>query len=276
MCSSPANRGGRRSSSPASGSTPCRLWLRDFDGDGRAEGYLGGGGSDPACYDLKKVSCKWTFAGAPFTRATRLGISTATASPSMVSGGGDGFLYVVAPGRQVPFSRSMGAAITVLAVVPGLADREGRDALAVGLETGQVLLPRPRLEADGSAELGEPVEHLAALAARRLSPSAILAAGNSGQAIRIDLEPLGRAELTGEGSPISSRILRYAQNDGLLRFDEHDTVNEDCVQLGIVSVGEPEVCAGDEVDNAQIDPAELLVERAVFGREILRGRGAWS
>ena len=62
----------------------------------------------------------------------------------------------------------------------------------------------------------------------------------------------------------------------LLRFDEHDAVDEDRVQLGIVSVGEPEVRAGDEVDHAQINPAEFLVERAVFGREILRGRGPCS
>ena len=53
-----------------------------------------------------------------------------------------------------------------------------------------------------------------------------------------------------------------------LRSDQHDAIDEDRVQRRIVPVGEPEVRSGDEVDDAQINPAEFLVERAVFGGEI--------
>jgi len=55
-----------------------------------------------------------------------------------------------------------------------------------------------------------------------------------------------------------------------LRSDQDDAIDEDRVQFGIVSVGEPEVRARYEVDNAQINPAEFPVERTVFGGEILR------
>ena len=103
----------------------------------------------------------------------------------MVSGGGDGFLYVVnCRDGKFCFSRSMGAAINVLAVVPGLARAKG-DALVVGLETGRVVFLGHGLKTIGSAELGEPVEHLAVLR-RTGGPSAILAAGSSGRAIRIE------------------------------------------------------------------------------------------
>jgi hypothetical protein len=53
-----------------------------------------------------------------------------------------------------------------------------------------------------------------------------------------------------------------------LRSDQDDAVDEDRVQRGIVSMGEPKVRSRDEVDNAQINPAEFPVERAVFGAEI--------
>ena len=81
-------------------------------------------------------------------------------------------------------TRRMGAAINVLAVVPGLA-RAKDDALVVGLETGHLVLLGRGLKTIGSAELGEPVEHLAALRGTG-GPSAILAAGSSGRAIRIE------------------------------------------------------------------------------------------
>ena len=168
------------------GTSPCRLWLRDLDGDGVPEGFLGGGGSDPACYDLKRVRCKWTFAGASVhPRDVALWDADGDGQPEMVSGGDDGFLYV-AGCRDGKFrlSRSVGAGINVLAVVPGAAG--GGGALAVGLETGRVLLIGRGLTPMAWAELGEPVVHLAVLR-QAGRPPAILAAGSDGHAIRIEL-----------------------------------------------------------------------------------------
>ncbi len=171
------------------GLAPCRLWLRDFDGGGLLKGYLGGAGSDLACYDLKKVSRKWAFAEAPVHPCdAALADIDGDGQPQIISGGGDGFLYVVgARDGKFRFSRSTGAPITALAAAPGLAGRQD-DALAVGLETGRVLLVGRGLKRLGAAELDEPVEHLAVLRRPGHKPS-ILAAGNRGRAIRINLEP---------------------------------------------------------------------------------------
>jgi hypothetical protein len=168
------------------GTSPCRLWLRDLDGDGVPEGYLGGGGSDPACYDLKQVRCKWTFAGAPVhPRDVALWDADGDGQPEMVSGGGDGFLYVTnCRDGKFRSSRSVGAAITVLAVVPGTADTG--DMLAVGLESGQLLLVGRGLTPMARADLGEPIAHLAALR-RAGRPPAVWAAASNGHAILIDL-----------------------------------------------------------------------------------------
>jgi hypothetical protein len=189
------------------GLAPCRLWLGDLDGDGLQKGYLGGAGSDLACYDLKKVSRKWTFAAAPVHPADAALVDIdGDGQPEIISGGGDGFLYVVeARDGKFRFSRSMGAAITALAAVPvmktgtgsatgGAVTEAERPSIAVpvpvfivGLETGKVLLVGRGLKPLGSAELGAPVEHLAVLRRAGRGPS-ILAADNHGRAIRVNLE----------------------------------------------------------------------------------------
>ncbi|HJN15132.1 MAG TPA: VCBS repeat-containing protein, partial [Armatimonadota bacterium] len=111
------------------GVSPCRVWLRDLDGDGAAECYVGGGGSDLACYDLKAMRCRWSFADSPIhpRDAAMLDID-GDGSPEIVGGGQDGFLYVLGADGAFRFSQSFGAAITRLQPLPDAR-------LAVGLRT---------------------------------------------------------------------------------------------------------------------------------------------
>jgi hypothetical protein len=170
------------------GMAPGRVWLRDLDGDGVPECYLGGGGTDLAGYDLRAVQCRWKFNGAAIhPRDAALGDVDGDGQPELVSGGGDGFLYVVGRDGAFRFSRSVGAGITALAVVPGGAGES--DSLVVGLETGQVLLLGRDLQPLGQAQVGdEAVRHLAVLRRTQGGP-AIIAADDTGQSVRVELGP---------------------------------------------------------------------------------------
>jgi len=68
----------------------------DFDGSGIPKCYVGGGGTDIACYDLKKKELKWTFDKMPVhpSDAAILDID-ADGKPEIVASGCDGFLYVL-------------------------------------------------------------------------------------------------------------------------------------------------------------------------------------
>jgi len=116
------------------GVSPCRVWLADLDGDGALECFIGGGGSDLACYDLKAMRHRWSFADAPIhPRDAALLDIDADGSPEVLGGGEDGFIYVLGADGRFRFSQSLGAAITRLLPV-------GEDTLAVGLQTGSVVL----------------------------------------------------------------------------------------------------------------------------------------
>ena len=162
------------------GTDPCRVWLQDLDGDGALELYVGGGGSDLACYDLKTMRCRWAFGGAPVhPRVAAMLDLDGDGTPELVDGGDGGFLYVIGSDGGFRFSRSVGAGVTGLLALPGRR-------LAVGLETGAVLLCDSDLTPTHSITLGDaPVSQLA-LVGTAEAP-VLVASDSDGRAARIAL-----------------------------------------------------------------------------------------
>jgi hypothetical protein len=173
------------------GVSPCRVWLRDLDHDNVPECLVGGNGTDVACYDLRAMKCRWTFAGPLHPRDIALCDVDGDGELELVAGCADSFLYVLGRDGQFRFSRSAGAPVTALcAVAVAKRDNPGAspgDRLAVGLATGHVLLLGPDLKPLGSALLDppEPVTHLSVLR-RQDGRLTIVAAGDAGACMWIN------------------------------------------------------------------------------------------
>ena len=118
------------------GSGYWRMWLKDLNGNGASECYIGGGGTDLACYDLKTMTCKWSFANAAISPEDIALIDVNGDGKSEFVTGGDGFLYVVSGDGKFLFSKAVGAGVTRMAV----ARDARREILAVGTQTGKMLL----------------------------------------------------------------------------------------------------------------------------------------
>lgn len=172
------------------GVLPCRVWLRDFDKDGSLECYIGGGGTDTACYDVQNLKIKWSFSkAAVHPQDIALFDVDEDDTPEIVSGGDDGFLYVVGIDGRFLFSRQIGAPVRTLTSV--CAGRGGADSLMVGLETGHVVVLDHQLKVLGRAKLADkPVTHLTVLKRKEANP-VLMAADDHGNAIRF-LLPQGR------------------------------------------------------------------------------------
>jgi FG-GAP-like repeat len=168
------------------GTSPCRVWLRDLDGDGVSECYIGGRGTDAACYDLRAMKCRWAFPASLHPRDIALCDVDGDGAPEVVAGGADSFLYVLGRDGQFRLSRSVGGAITALCTVPG---RDG-EALAVGLATGHMLLLGRDLKPIGSAPIDppEPVTQLTVLP-QEAGRIALVAASDSGACLWADVGP---------------------------------------------------------------------------------------
>jgi hypothetical protein len=173
---------------------PCRLWIRDFNEDGRLEAYLGGGGTDPGGYDLRDLRMMWTFGGMPVhPRDVSLLDTDANGRPEMIAACEDGFLYAIdtANGRFC-FSSLLGPNVCRLATVCGEQGPPG--VLAAGLETGQVVFLDRKLAPLARARVGAtPVLHIAVLDRADGAPR-VIAADADGLAIEIDPAPLIRRE----------------------------------------------------------------------------------
>jgi hypothetical protein len=165
------------------GTAPCRVWLRDLDDDGVPECYVGGGGTDPACYDLRDMKCRWTFSGAA-THPADIALCDLNdgGKPAIVSGGADGFLYVLSSAGMYQKSQSLGAPICSLVAFTGAGSKSA--ALAVGLGTGQVVLLGGDLKPLGQALVaeGKAVRHLAVLR-RADGPAVLVAADDAGDCL---------------------------------------------------------------------------------------------
>jgi len=127
---------------------PVRLWLRDLDGDGVPEAYVGGGGTDVACYDLRERKCRWSLSNPPVhPRDAALLDVDGDGRPEIISGGADGFLLVSDADGRYRWTRSVGVAIeSLLATLAG--------DLLVGLSDGRVLLLSADLRPLAQARVG--------------------------------------------------------------------------------------------------------------------------
>jgi|GEM_PF-2594298 len=168
------------------GTMPCRVWLKDLNRDGIPKCYIGGGGSDLACYDLKEMKTVWTFKGAAIHPAdAALFDVDGDGKMEMVGGGADGFLYVVNIDGKYLFSRMVGSGVTVLAVASKGA--EASDVLIAGTQTGDVIALGKNLQIIGRASIGkEPVSDLASLN-QAVGKPIIIASDKTGNAVSIRL-----------------------------------------------------------------------------------------
>ena len=149
---------------------------------------MGGGGTDPACYDLQAMACLWTFAGAALhPRDMALCDVDGDGRVEVVSGGADSFLYVLGHDGALRTSLSLGAPVCALAAIP--PQEAGNATLAVGFGDGRVLVLGRNLEPMGQAVVaeGSAVSHLAVLR-RAAGPPVVVAADADGNAVWVPLD----------------------------------------------------------------------------------------
>jgi len=168
---------------------PCRIWLRDLDGDGIAECYIGGGGTELACYAANtkagKGGLRWKFSGNIRPRDVTLGNIRGDDKPELISGGEDGFLYVVDYTGKFCFSQPINHSITSLASVTVEGNKS--DIIVAGLASGDVILLGRDLAPIGKVRVGNNAVNQLAVLQRVGKTPIIIAADDFGQAVRLEL-----------------------------------------------------------------------------------------